>query len=168
MSVCRPGSAEAVLGHVDRHLAADDIAPGTQPGALFELQAETDRLRQRAVNGRGQVDRLEHDHAHVRPPGMSGQTAQGRFVAGTQPFRKIDHEQVNLMTGDERRGQRPALVDVLRPADEQPAQIDAARLGLQRIEDPSTGPGTRRSRHVPVPGQGSAARARSCHSSARL
>ena len=58
-------------------------------------------------------------------------------MAGAQAFRQVDDEQVHLAAGDERSGQRPALVDILRPADEQPAQVNAARLGLQRIEDPA-------------------------------
>ena len=36
------GDAETVLGHVDRHGTADDVAPGAQPGARLELEPQRD------------------------------------------------------------------------------------------------------------------------------
>ena len=56
-------------------------------------------------------------------------------MAGAQLRRKVDHQQVDLATGDEGRGQRPAFVDICRPKHEQPAQVHAAPDSLQRIED---------------------------------
>ena len=66
---------------------------------------------------------------------MGGEPAQRRFVAGTQPRRKVHDEEVDLVTGDKCRGQRPALVDIRRPEHQQPAKVDTTADSLERIED---------------------------------
>ena len=54
---------------------------------------------------------------------------------GAQSFWQVDDEQVYLPPSHECRGQRPALVNVLRADDQQPAQVDASRRGLEGVED---------------------------------
>ena len=113
------------------------------------------------------MHRLEHDHAHVRPPGMSGQTAQGGFVAGA-PGLQAGRRRAGP-PGGRRRAPRPATSPRRRPA----AGRRAASAGQRRAPGPpadrrsDTGRGRRRSRRAPGPGQGSAAQAQSCRSNAR-
>ncbi len=66
---------------------------------------------------------------------MSRQPAQGSFVFGGKPGGKIDHQEVDLASRDQRSAKRPAFSDVCRTKDEKPTQVYAAGNGLQWIED---------------------------------
>ena len=63
-----PGRAETVLGDAHGDTATNDVASGSDPRALLQLQSESDGLRERAVHGGGERRGLEHDHAHHGAP----------------------------------------------------------------------------------------------------
>ncbi len=128
------GRPEAVLGHVDLHATADDVAARAQPGALLELQPESHRFRQDPVDGPRQPGRLEYDQADAGPAGVRCEPAQRFVMPGADPPRQVDHEQVYATPGNECSGERPSLGEIRRPENEQPAQIDAACHRLERVE----------------------------------
>ncbi len=128
------GRPEAVLGDVYLHAAADDVTACAQPGALLELEPQRHCLREDSVGGRRQPGRLEHDQPDTGPARMRGEAAQRIVVPAAQPRRQVDHEQVDSPPGNQRSRQRPALGEVGRPENEQPAQIDTARRRLERVE----------------------------------
>ena len=158
------GQAEAVLGDVDRHLPTDDVAPGAQPRTLLELQAQPNRLRQRAVNTarRGSWARARScarsTAGHERPNGAAK-------IRGWRAGPQADRRRAGP-PGGPRRAPRPAP----SPRRCRAAGTRAASAGRRRAPPPradrrsGTGRRTRRSRRVPGPGRGNAARARSCRS----
>jgi hypothetical protein len=136
-----PGWAEPIArdGHV-RPLT-DDVAPEPDPVAPGELQAKTRRLGDGGAQPLPDVHGLQHDEQRPgtsRQGGESPQTiadlhALDRGVAG---LGQIDQQQVDGPRGEQRRGQRERLLEIVRREDDQPFGADAAGHGLHRIERP--------------------------------
>ena len=133
-----PRRTESVAG--DRHLRplADDIAPETDPRSSGELEAEARRFG----NGRGepgrQAGRLEGDEERLRAAGQRGEPAKaigdaGGGRAGIRTRRQVHDEQVDRPAGEERAGDRQALVERFGGQDQEPVEAHAAGDGLDRV-----------------------------------
>jgi hypothetical protein len=134
-----PRWTEAVAGDGHLRLLADDVAPQPDPRPAGELEAEAGRLRDGGREAGGEARRLEGDEERLRPAGESHQAAQpvgdlrgGR--AGVRARRQVDDEQVDRSAGEQRPGDREALVERVRRQDDEPVQPDAAGDGLDRVE----------------------------------
>lgn len=126
--------AEAVLG--DGHLRelADDVPPRPDPVAPIELQPQADRFSERSVQLGLEVERFEDDQPGTDAPGVGGQPSQLGILPARESGRQVDHQQVDRSTSQQGAGQREALGRLGRAKDHQPAQVDPATDGLERVE----------------------------------
>ncbi len=128
------GRPEPVLGHGHARLLADHVAPEADPRLPFELEAQAGHLGQGAVQATGQRRRLQDDEPGTDPLGMGRQPADGALLAGGETDGQVDGEEVDRSTRQQGAGQREALGRVGRADDEEPAQVDAARHGIDGVE----------------------------------
>jgi hypothetical protein len=87
------------------------------------------------------VRRLEHDEADPGAPSERGQPTESigeRSGRGRRRLpgvaRQVDDQQVDRSTGEERAGDRQALVGVGRRQHDEPLRLDAASHDLDRVE----------------------------------
>ena len=119
---------------------ADDVASEPDPRPAGELEAEAGRFRDGGREAGGQAGRLEGDEERLRPAGEGrgradatvGDLGGGR--AGVRARRQVDDEQVDRSAGEQRPGNREALVERVRRQDDEPVEADAAGDGLDRVE----------------------------------
>jgi len=131
-----PRRPEPVLGH--RHLSplAHDVPTQPDPAAPRELQAEARGLREGTVDRCGRSSRLEHDEPGTDASRVGGQAAQRMLLAGRHVTWKVDHQEIDRPTPEERSRKGESLRRILRPEHEQPAQVHPATDRLERVEDP--------------------------------
>jgi hypothetical protein len=134
-----PRRAEPVAG--DRHLRplADDIAPEPDPRSAGELESEAGRFGDGRGEAGGQPRRLEGDEERLRPASQRGKPAEtirdpGGGRAGIRTRRQVDDEKVHRPAGEERPGDRQALVERFGGEDDEPVEADTAGDGLDRVE----------------------------------
>lgn len=136
-----PRRAEPVAGHGDLRPLADDVPTEPDPRPAGELEAETGRFRDGGGQAGGQAGRLEGDEERLRAAGERGQPAQavgeaGHARAGIRARWQVDDEEVDGPAGQQRPGDRQALVERRRGQDHQPVEADPAGGGLDRVEGP--------------------------------
>jgi len=134
-----PRRTEPVPGDGHLRLLADDVASEPNPRPAGELEAEAGRFRDGSREAGGEARRLEGDEQRLRPTGEGREAAQpvgdlrgGR--AGVRARRQVDDEQVDRSAGEQRPGDREALVERVRRQDHEPVEPDAAGDGLDRVE----------------------------------
>jgi hypothetical protein len=120
-----PRRAEPVAGDGHLRLLANDVASQPDPRPAGELEAEAGRFRDGGREAGGQPRRLERDEQRLRPTGEGRQTAEpvgdlrgGR--PGVRVRRQVDDEQVDRSAGEQRPGDREALVERVRRQDDEP------------------------------------------------
>jgi hypothetical protein len=129
----------------DHHLRqlADDVASQPDPAPPGEFEAETGGLPDGRAQGGGQRRRLQQDQQRVRSAGERREAVEPVGDAGRSGRRialwleagwQIHDEEVHRSPRQERRSDRPALVELLRRDDDQPLQPDAASDGLDGVE----------------------------------
>ena len=143
----------------DDHLRslADHVPAEPDPRSTGQLQPDAGRLadgRREASGARARTARhpsrwrLEHDEgdpgtarerrqpsepiaeSRLRPAAVS---ASG-WPASGQAGRQVHHQQVHGATGEQRAGDRQALLGVGRGQDDEPLRLDPARHRLDRVE----------------------------------
>ena len=136
-----PRRAESVAG--DGHLRplADDVAPEPDPRSAGELEAEARRFGDGGGEAGRQARWLEGDEERLRAAGQRGEPAEaigdvGGGRAGIRARRQVDDEEVDRPAGEERAGDRQALVEGLGGQDDEPVEAHAAGDGLDRVEAP--------------------------------
>jgi hypothetical protein len=134
-----PRWTEPVAGDRHRRLLADDVPAEPDPRPSGELEAKAGRFGDRGRETVRQAGRLECDEERLRPAGERGETAEtlrdaARLRAGIRPRRQVHDEQVHRPSGEERAGDRQALVERFGGEDDEPVETDAAGDGLDRIE----------------------------------
>ena len=134
-----PRRTEPVAGDGHLRLLADDVASEPDPRPAGELEAQAGRFRDGGRESGGEAGRLEGDEQRLRPTGEGREAAQpigdlrgGR--AGVRARREVDDEQVDRSAGEQRPGDREALVERVRRQDDEPVEADAAGDGLDRVE----------------------------------
>ncbi len=138
----RPTTRRSVSVARDEGLRAltDDIAAETDPRTPRQFQAQTARLRDGTGHRPAQTGRLEDDEERLRTTGERGETAQpvrddARPIRGGETAAgEIQHQQVHRPAGQQRAGDREALVEGGRGDDHEPLKTDAACHGLDRVE----------------------------------
>jgi hypothetical protein len=136
-----PRRAEPVAGDGHVRLLADDIATEPDPRPAGKLQAQTGRFGDGRREAGSQAGRFEDDEEGLRAPGQGREPAEtvrdvsgGR--AGIRTRWQIDDEQIHRPTGNERAGDREALIERVRGQDDEPVQPNPAGDGLDRVEAP--------------------------------
>jgi len=134
-----PRRAEPVAGDGHLRLLANDVASKPDPRPAGELEAEAGRFRDGGREAGGEARRLEGHEQRLRPTGEGREAAQpvgdlrgGR--AGVRARRQVDDEQVDRSAGEQRPGDREALVERVRRQDHEPVEPNAASDGLDRVE----------------------------------
>ena len=142
----RPAARWAGPAAGDHHLRslADHVPTEPDPRSTGQLQPDACRLADGAgeTPGAGGVRRLEHDEADPSPPGQRRQAAEPigesrlRGTTRTLPDtrRQVDDQQVDRSTGQQRAGDRKALVGIGRRQHDEPLRLDAASHDLDRVE----------------------------------
>ena len=141
----RPPSRRAGPVPGDHHLRSlsDHVTAETDPAPPRELEAQAGRLADRGPEGGRRRRRLEEDEERVRPARESGQAMEpvrhagrpgGRVPTRIQARRQVHDEEVDGPAGEERGGDRPALVEILRRDDDEPLEPDPAGNRLDRVE----------------------------------
>jgi hypothetical protein len=122
----------------DDHLRslADDVAPEAQPRSASELEPDPGGLSDGRGDRRDEARGLEDDEADARPPGERREPAEavGHASGAREAWRQVDDEQVDGPAGEERAGDREALLRVGRGQDHEPLRPDATGDGLDRVE----------------------------------
>ena len=115
---------------------ADHVPSQSNPGPSGEFQANARPLPDRGCHALHEPGRFEDEEADPRPAGQRGQPAQTiREACGTLgPGRQVQDQEINRPAGQERAGDRQALVRARRRDDHQPFGLDAAGHRLDRIE----------------------------------
>jgi hypothetical protein len=134
-----PRRTEPVPGDGHLRLLADHVAPEPDPRPAGELETETGRFRNGGREAGGQAGRLEGDEQRLRPAGQRGQPAEPvRDLRGARARvrarRQVDDEQVHRSAGEQRPGDREALVERVRGQDDEPVEANATGDGLDRVE----------------------------------
>jgi hypothetical protein len=134
-----PRWAEPVPGDGHLGLLADDVASEPDPRPAGKLETETRRLGNGRREARGEAGRLESHEQRLRAAGEGRETAEpvrdaGGGRPGIRARRQVDDEEVDRAAGQERPGDRQALVERLRGEDDEPVQPDAAGDRLDRVE----------------------------------
>ena len=136
-----PRRPESVAGDHRLRPLADDVPPEPDPRPPGELEAEPGRFR----NGGGEPG--------VSPGGSSAtRSVSARRASPAEPAqplgdawpavvpvrsrRQVHHEQVDRPAGEERAGDRQALVERVGGQDDEPVEADAPGDGLDRVERP--------------------------------
>jgi hypothetical protein len=134
-----PRWTEPVAGDGHLRLLADDVASEPDPAASRELQPETGRLRDGRREAAGQPGWFEGHEQRLRPAGEGREASKpvrdlrgGR--AGIRARRQVDDEHVDRPAGEQRPGDREALVERVGRQDDEPVEPDAAGDGLDRVE----------------------------------
>jgi len=134
-----PRRAKPVAGDDHLGLLADDVASEPDPAASRELQPEAGGLRDGRGETGGQPGWLEGHEQRLRPAGEGREPAEpvgdlrgGR--AGVRTRWQVDDEQVHRPAGEQRPGDREALVERVRREDDEPVEPDTAGDGLDRVE----------------------------------
>jgi hypothetical protein len=142
----RPPSRWAGPATSDDHLRslADHVAAEPDPRSARQLEPDPRRLTDGAGEaGRaGGVRRFEHDEADPRPAGQGCEPAEAigegapeeRVRALPVARRQVDDQQVDRSTGQQRAGDREALVGVGRRQDDEPLRPDPPSHDLDRVE----------------------------------
>ena len=134
----RPATRRAGPVAGDDHLRslADHVPAEPEPRSSGELEAHAGRLADRTGDRGDEPLRFEHDEADPGPPGERREPAEAVGDAGgtLEARREVDDEQVHGPAGEERAGDREALLRVGRRQDHEPLRPDATRHGLDRIE----------------------------------
>jgi len=124
----------------DDHLRSlpDDVPAEPDPRSAGQLQPDAGRLADGGseTGARGRPRRLEHDERDpgtTRERGHSGEPIREPGGAW-RPCRQVDDEEVDRPTGEERAGDRQALLGVGRRHYHEPLELDPARHGLDRVE----------------------------------
>jgi hypothetical protein len=135
------GRPEPVAGHGHLGSLADDVAPEADPGAASQLEAKACRFADGRREPAGQSRRLERDEERLCPASQRGKAPQpignlGEGRAGIRMGWQVDDEEVDRAGGEERPGNREALVEGRRGHDDEPIESYAAGDGLDRIERP--------------------------------
>ena len=127
----RPAAGDEDLGGL-----ADDIPPQPDPGLPGELEADPRPLPDRGGHRAGEARRFQHEQRDSRPPGEGGQAAEpvGKLRRAFRTGRQVDDEEVHGPPGQERAGNRQALVRAGRRDDHQPGRIDPPGNRLHGIE----------------------------------
>ena len=102
-----------------------------------ELQPQPRPLCERRRDLPGESGRLQADEPAARPTGVGDQPSHQRLVSGGQSRGQVDDEQVDRSTRQQGAGEREPFAGVVRTDDEEPAQVDAARDRLERVEGPA-------------------------------
>jgi hypothetical protein len=130
----------------DHHLRslADHVPAEPDPRSTGQLQPDARRLADSAgeTTGAGGVRRLEHDEADPGPPGQRREAAEpigeSRLRGATRALpdarRQVDDQQVDRSTGQQRAGDREALVGIGRRQHDEPLRLDTASHDLDRVE----------------------------------
>jgi hypothetical protein len=133
------GRPEPVPG--DGHLGslADDVPPEPDPGPPDELQPKPGRARHRRRQALGHPGRLEQDQGRPGSPAQRRQAPEpiGKLADSAAGARREVHdEEVDRSTGEQRAGDRQALLRVGRRGHDEPFQLDPAGDRLDRVEAP--------------------------------
>ena len=130
-----------------------DIPPEPDPGPPPQLQVEPRRLGDRLTEPLPEPWRLEEDEEELRPSGERAdppQLLRGRGRSRPPPItraarsygrppgrgRQVDDEEVEHPLVKKRGRHRKGLVERTGPQDDELAQVDPTRRGLNRIERP--------------------------------
>ena len=152
---CPPARwASPVAGDDHLRSLADDVPAEPDPRSTGELEPDAGRLADgsRQPPTRRGARRLEHDEADPgtarergQPPESIGESrsrrsilraslARGPARSSLQAGRQVDDQQVDRPAGQQRAGDRQALLGIGRGQDDQPLRLDPSRHGLDRIE----------------------------------
>jgi hypothetical protein len=130
----------------DDHLRslADDIPSQPDPRSTGQLEPDARRLADGAgqpARG-GKVRRLEHDERDPGPPGERRQPSEpidecpsqhaARVLSGAPG--QVDDQQIDRPTGQQRAGNRQALVGIGGRQDDEPLRLDPASHDLDRVQ----------------------------------
>ena len=130
----------------DHHLRslADHVPAEPDPRPAGQLEPDAGRLADRTGESAraGGVRRLEHDEADPGPPGQRRQPAESigegtpedRVRALPVALRQVDDQQVDGSTGEQRAGDRQALVGFGRRQDDEPLRLDPPGDDLDGVE----------------------------------
>lgn len=133
----------AVVGDERFRALADDVAAQADPRPASQFQADAGRLVDRGREtawAAAQPGRIEDQEQGLRAAGERGETVESigdpaRRVALRQSTAgQVEDEQVDRATGEERAGDRQALVKAGRGDDHEPFEADAAGDGFDRVE----------------------------------
>ncbi len=114
----------------------DDIAPESDPRPALELQADPRPLPDRGGHAADEAGWLEDEERDARPAGEGGETPEsiGELRCPIRSRRHVDDQEVHGPPGQERPGDREALVGRRRRQHDQPFQLHPASHGLHGIE----------------------------------
>ena len=130
----------------DHHLRslADHVPAEPDPRPAGQLEPDARRLADGAGESArpGRVRRLEHDEADPGPPSQRRKPAESvgegapedRVRGPAVARRQVDDQQVNGSTGEQRAGDRQALIGVGRGQDDEPLRLDPPGDDLDGIE----------------------------------
>jgi hypothetical protein len=134
----------------DHHLRslADHVPAEPDPRSAGQLQPDPGRLADGAGEATAagtaamRVGRFEHDEADPGPPGQRCQPSEpireshlrATTRAARNASRQVDDKEVHRSTGQQRPGDRQALVGIDRRQHDEPLRPDAAGHDLDRVE----------------------------------
>jgi hypothetical protein len=129
----RPGPA---AGDEDLGGLAHDVPPEPDPGLPGELEADPRPLPDRGGHRAVEPRRLQDEEGDPRPPGKGGKPAEpiGELRRALGPGREVDDEEVHGPPGQERAGDRQALLRAGRRDHDQPGRVDPPGHRLHGIE----------------------------------
>ncbi len=138
----RPPPRRAISIARDQRLRplADDVAPEPDPRPAGEFEAKSTRLRDRGRETAREPGRIEDQEQDLRPAGECGESMEPigdlrRLVGLREPAAgQVEHQQVDGAPGQERAGDREALVQAGRRDDDEPLQPNTTSDGLDRVE----------------------------------
>jgi hypothetical protein len=135
------GRPEPVAGNGHLGPLADDVAPEADPRPASQLEAETRRFADGHRKPARQARGLERDEERLCPASQRSKAPQpigdpGEGRAGIRMRWQVDDEEVDRAGGEERPGDREALVEGRGGHDDEPVESHAAGDGLDRIEGP--------------------------------
>jgi hypothetical protein len=122
---------------------ADDVSTEPDPGSTGELQPDARRLTDGAgkTAGPARVRWLEHDEGDTGPPGQRrqstqpvGEVASAAMAGTTDTSRQVDDQQIDRSTGQQRAGDRQALVRIGRCHDHEPLRLDPPGHDLDGVQ----------------------------------
>jgi hypothetical protein len=124
----------------DDHLRSlpDDVPSKPDPRSACQLQPDAGRLADGGceAGAAGRPRRLEHDERDpgtARERGHSGEPI-GEPGGAWRACGQVDDQKVDRPTGEQRAGDRQALLGVGRRHHDEPLELDPARHGLDRVE----------------------------------
>jgi len=124
----------------DDHLRSlpDDVPAEPDPRSASQLQPDAGRLAHggREAGAARRSRRLEHDERDpgtARERGHSGESI-GEPGGAWRACGQVDDQEVHRPAGEERAGDRQALLGIRWRHHDEPGQLDPARHGLHRVE----------------------------------